>query len=29
MVTIGACFAAFMLPIQSGITIYLQKEAPT
>ena len=26
MVTIGACFAAFMLPIQSGITIYLQKK---
>ena len=26
MVTISACFAAFMLPIQSGITIYLQKK---
>jgi len=24
MVTIAACYAAMMLPIQSGITIYLQ-----
>ncbi len=24
MVTIAACYAAMMLPIQSGVTIYLQ-----
>ena len=26
MVTIAACYAAMMLPLQSGITIYLQKK---